>query len=149
MPLKEVIPNIWRASEEDTLLALKEDKLNNFHTIVCLRRKLPIWWPLISHELKYGTNLLHFPIPPSLYPECAERIFEFLRNYLPIMRLPILIFCKKGRNRTGMVSALIKLNHSYSLNDSLKEYLDGVSSCIRENEILIIKRLSVKSKECM
>ncbi|HWQ88588.1 MAG TPA: tyrosine-protein phosphatase [Desulfitobacteriaceae bacterium] len=143
--LREVIPDFWRSSEEETYFALKEDGLTIFRTIICLRRKLPVWWPPDSNMGPNEVTYLHFPVPPSFAPTCPERILELLRNVLPYVDLPVLFFCKEGKNRTGMIAAIIKYFHSGCFSGSLNEYLEGVSGAHRESELVIIKKLAKKN----
>ena len=142
MPLKEVITNYWRASEKESWQAIKEDYIKNLNSIICFRRNPSIWWDQMSKDHGDKIDFIHFPIPPSSNSKCSERIQEFIEKVLPNTRLPILFFCKEGKNRTGMISALIKHLDSECFDDALIEYSHEAKDYFRENEVELIKNLS-------
>lgn len=144
--IREVVPNIWRASEIEVFEALKRNRLEEKITIICLRRKLPEWWQKLSS--KYNTQQLffHYPIPPSSNINCSQKISDFIDFLVNGIKLPALIFCKEGRHRTGIISAIIRYKFSASIDEAINEYLSETNKQFRKGEILIIEKLCEKIK---
>jgi protein tyrosine/serine phosphatase len=145
--IRKVVPNIWRASEIEVFEALKRNRLEEKTTIICLRRKLPEWWQKLSS--KYNTQQLffHYPIPPSSNINCSQKISDFIDLLVNGIKLPALIFCKEGRHRTGIISAIIRYKFSASVDDAINEYLSETNKQFREEEITIINKLCEEIKK--
>lgn len=144
--LREVVPNLWRASEIEAFQVLEENRLKDKTTIICLRRKLPEWWSVYSKKYSAQHSFLHHPIPPSWDSSCSQKILEVTAVLLNNANFPVLIFCKEGRNRTGMVSAAMKYKFTNSIDEAIKEYLCGIENQPRDGEVDIIKKLCVQKK---
>lgn len=137
--ISNVIPNVWRGAEDAVFEEYKSKRLNKFAAVICLRRNLPYWWETVLKQ-KNEFTLHHFPTPPSYDPSCIktiEHFFEVFENF----DLPLLIFCKKGQNRTGIISALLFARFSNSIEKGIKLYLEWVDNEPREEDIIIIKKL--------
>lgn len=141
--ITEVITGVWRGSELAVFGEFKANRLGQFASIICLRRKLPVWWPSAVEHAQKHTTFRHFPIPPSQQADCLEKIQQLIFYVLPELNRPVLLFCKKGQNRSGMVSAVLRFQATNSIDQGIIEYVQGVNSCLRENEIAIVRELCV------
>ena len=78
-----------------------------WRTVVCVRRQLPDWWDLAKRK-HHEAVFVHAPLRASNEPRFATGLWRFMRGTLPRCASPVLLFCSKGRHRSGMVAALTK-----------------------------------------
>ncbi|MEQ1494781.1 MAG: hypothetical protein ABL912_03350 [Novosphingobium sp.] len=129
------------AGQDDIAAMLKDDSLPASGTLLCLRRHVPAWWDRVA-QARSGLALELVPIPPSLDPECSDRLRVLWTSALPYMARPVLVFCKEGRHRTGMVAALSALAGGASLRSAIATYVQRTAGEPREREISIIRALA-------
>lgn len=80
-----------------------------WRTIVCVRRQVPDWWERV--KLRHPeSKFIHLPLRASKDPGFAADLWRVSRRDLPKGASPILLFCKEGRHRSGMVSGLLQTN---------------------------------------
>jgi hypothetical protein len=131
------------AAQEEVEALLRAGELPASGTLLCLRRKPPGWWFEVPSSFPH-LSLQHFPIPPSVDGECARLIEALCSEAIPGMKLPILVFCKEGRHRSGMVEAIISLQRGAALKTALERYTRRARGGARAREIDIIRQLSGK-----
>lgn len=108
---------------------LNEDELEGFikkyhiKTVISLRGKPgeTFWYQGKQEDLsKYGVDFHYLGLSDDFYPDQDQirKIFEIFKQ----QNEPILIHCRVGADRTGMISALYKkLMMKSSLEESLKQ----------------------------
>lgn len=129
------------ASQGEVQASFRDGDLPATGTLLCLRRTPPAWWPDVRSALP-GLSMAHVPIPPSIDPDCAARLAELLQTAIPRMQRPVIVFCKEGRHRSGMVQALVNYLHGASLNAAEAIYLRRSGSIWREREVAIVRQLA-------
>ena len=134
----EVIPPFWRGSEDAVYKHLQNNSKSGFKTIICLRRKQPGWWLEMENKFQIESTFIHFPIPPSHLPYCFERIQNFIQT-LSKFNYPVIYFCKKGKNRTGIISSILRYQDTNSFFSGITEYFEVAQELKRNEDINIIK----------
>jgi len=132
-----VVPGYFRASEAGARMAMEQDA-TIFATFVCIRRRAPRWYSALAPSERYARH--HFPIPPSSDPGCGSRVRQLVSEFMPSLPQPVLIFCKEGRHRAGMVAAALVILGGGSLAAALTEYEAGACPG-RERERAIIRSI--------
>lgn len=120
---------------------LNDDSLPASGTLLCLRRRAPAWWESVA-QARSGLALELVPIPPSLHPDCRDRLRALWMLAMPGMPRPVLVFCKEGRHRTGMVAALAALAGGALLDSAILTYVRRTAGQPRDREIAIICALA-------
>lgn len=133
------------AGQDDIAAMLDDDSLPASGTLLCLRRSPPAWWERAAHA-RSGLALALVPIPPSLDPACRDRLHALWTQVLPGMARPVLVFCKEGRHRTGMVAALAEMTSGASLDPAIATYVRRTAGEPREREIAIIRELAARNR---
>lgn len=129
------------AAEWEVVAMLDDNVLPTFGTLVCLRRSPPAWWSRVS-STRPDLALEHIPIPPSLDPGCMASLRQFIDNSLPRLAFPLLVFCKEGRHRSGMVEAMLLIKQGCSVDDAIERYVARSRGGARDREIALIRRLA-------
>lgn len=138
------IDEFYGMSEEFFSRGYEATELEHFNSVVCLRRQTPEWWSRLEG---YGKkiNKLHYPVPSSKEPGCLEALVILVGEVLPKLAAPVAIFCKEGRNRTGMILSILHFRHEKELIDSIKFYQKISSPKTRSIEMDLVKAAIIRS----
>lgn len=117
-----IVPGVWRSSQpnKESILRMKQHGLK---TIINLRRNqsVHVWEGNLAGNL--GMQYYHFPMDAK-----EKQDEDKLKRILSIMNdptnQPVLIHCYAGKDRTGLMSALYKLQFTAAnVNDVHQEML--------------------------
>lgn len=114
-----IAPGVWRSSATNKR-ALKRMKTRGLKSVINLRRNKS--YHKKEHELtrELGIRYYHFPMNPKNRPDP-----DTLRDILAIMHhpdnQPVLIHCHYGKDRTGLLAGLYKMQHTGSTFDAVYE----------------------------
>ena len=139
--MKSTYRGFWRASESEVAHALAHGWLDDTKSLVCLRRTLPSWWPWAASRFHSKMRFDHVPIPPSSSPSCESALRAFLDVLMPQLPRPVVVFCKEGRHRTGIVAAVVARRCGATAEEALLEYVLGTRGEPRESELALLERL--------
>jgi hypothetical protein len=130
---------VWAGSEQEALTCLKDEPF--VRSVVCLRRTLPDWWPILRQELHGKIAFYHLPVPDIDHHHMGEAILAVAIELLPKIETPVLIFCLHGRNRTGVLAGLLSFQVTKDLVSAAEEYRLRASIGYREEEEILLQRL--------
>lgn len=133
-------PDFRFASQDEVHAQLVAGLLAHRGTLLCLRRRPPDWWPQAS-LLRPEMVLRHIPVPPSLDPACEAVMREVLAA-LPLLAGPVTVFCKEGRNRSGMLAAAVACASGAPMDQAIAIYTARAGEKARTREVEIIRRLA-------
>lgn len=129
------------AGQDDVARMLADGSLPEAGTLLCLRRHLPVWWENVALT-RPGLSLVAAPVPPSLDPACCETLKALWTIAMPSLARPVLVFCKEGKHRTGMVAALAALAAGETLDLAISHYARRTEGEPRDREVAIIRTLA-------
>jgi len=136
----EFIPGYWICSESGAFFELY-GCAHKYQTIVCLRRQLPSWWTNVKH-ISCDAAFIHHPVPSSNRTiRCRMSIVELFDKHLMLFKQPVLLFCKEGRNRSGIICGLIKFVLTSSEKEALFIYGHVAKDKARNGDIVILQEL--------
>ena len=125
---------IFAGSENAVLRCLRKRELPVNATLVCLRRARNSS-PVMMACKELGIPLVHFPVAPSKEEGFGELFEELVTETLPMIREPIVVFCKAGQNRTGMLIGAYRLLSGDGVAEAISAYFDQAGSGARGREV--------------
>ena len=127
---------LYRSSQPDEKFLSYLEDFYNIRTIVSLRNKIEK--SEINFVNKKEISLVHIPLTP-LSILSKEKTFTFLKLFSDKKNFPILLHCRRGKDRTGIMTALFRL---YYQNWSEKE----VFKEINEKKVNLFWKITIKWK---
>lgn len=115
-----VAPGLWRSAQpnEESIVRMKKYGLK---TIVNLRKETTDSWEKnMAHRL--GLNYFYFPMDGTVTPEKSQ-VEEVLKTISDPSLKPVLIHCLGGKDRTGTIIAIYKMQHGASIDEAYQEML--------------------------
>lgn len=113
---------LYRSKQPDEKFLEYLREVYHIKTIVNLRRDLEIFEKEFAR--KHGINLIEIKMGPyrKSIQEDIDKFFEIINNPL---NHPILVHCRGGIDRTGVMAAIYRIEQqSWSLDDAKKEMED-------------------------
>jgi len=114
--------NAYRSNHPSPKFVKKLNKEYGVKTIISMRRADTTGAYLLEKEAcdKYGITLINHPMSSRALPE-VEKVLE-AKTILENAEYPILLHCKSGADRAGLMSVFYKhFIEKHSIDDSLKE----------------------------
>jgi len=130
---------IWASSESVAHACLISDPF--VRSVVCLRRTLPDWWIALRDELKNKIAFHHLPTPDIFDGDMGEAIVRVVFDLLPKLEAPVLVFCLRGRNRTGVFAGYLRFQVTRDVGAAVLEYRRRASLGYRKEEVALLRSL--------
>lgn len=137
-PPRSVAGDFVATSQEDAETRFCSGELSAFRNVVCLRRQKPPWWDAAQGKCTH-TKFVHIPVPACVEEGFAEAFASAVSHLLNAPR-PSLFFCLQGRNRTGMLAAVIRGIEESKTERALWEYGWCAGKACRERESNFVER---------
>lgn len=117
-----VIPGkVYRSNHPTPTRLLNLTKKYHLKTIINLRGKRNCGSDALSRHISHKLNLKHYDLPfESRGAPHIDRILN-LANIYKTIEFPLLIHCKSGADRAGLVSALILLFENYDIHSAMRQ----------------------------
>lgn len=97
---------LYRSSQPDEKFLSYLKYFYNIRTIVSLRNRID--GTEVDFVNKKEISLVHIPLTPLLNLN-KEKTFTFLKLFQEEKNFPILLHCRRGKDRTGIMTAIFRL----------------------------------------
>lgn len=106
---KKINNELYKSGQPDLNFLYWLKRKYGIKTIVNLRNEVEVFERKFAEN--YKIDLIHLPITPFLKDPNKETILWFLRLFQDPQSLPVLMHCRRGKDRTGAMIALFRLLH--------------------------------------
>jgi len=138
--VKQIIgTQFWAGSQDDILAFLQVTP--SIRSVICLRRDVPEWWFTLQQTQGQYPVFVHAPVPSIHEVGTEAALLTILDSVFPGIMLPVVFFCLKGRNRTGMLAAMIRFEVTFSISKAKMEYRFRAGTSFRHEESQLLTKM--------